>query len=69
MSLVDMGQVEETFCPVPTRDANTMGIIDELIKNAQQKTGADFLGKAIIYADPSDCVTITATAMKKAKAK
>ncbi|MBI2519691.1 MAG: hypothetical protein HYV97_04720 [Bdellovibrio sp.] len=65
MSLVDMGSVDEMLCPTPLKDPNALGVIDELIKNTQQKTGADFLGEAIIFAEPDDCISIKAIALKK----
>ncbi|MEK6624076.1 MAG: hypothetical protein AABY86_03850 [Bdellovibrionota bacterium] len=67
--LVEIGPVDEVFCPTPTKDPNAMGIIDELIKNAQQKSGADFLGKAIISDENNDCVSIKAIALKKVQKK
>ncbi|HAZ13074.1 MAG: hypothetical protein A2X86_09790 [Bdellovibrionales bacterium GWA2_49_15] len=69
MSLVEMGSVDEMFCPAPTKDPNAFGIIDELIKNTQQKTGADFLGKATVYAENDDCISIKAISLKKVSKK
>jgi hypothetical protein len=60
------GRVEAQFCTgddaVVSKDAN-VGLIDEVVAKAQQKSGAQYLSDVTISGDGS-CVYVEATAMK-----
>lgn len=63
----EVGPIEEIYCPNPSKDPVPMGAIDELIKNAQQKSGSDFITHVRIFINNDDCLTLNGTGNKKTK--
>jgi len=59
-------KVEATYCqgdaPIVSKDLN-VGLIDEVVMKAQQKSGATYLSDVVISRDGS-CLVVEATAMK-----
>jgi hypothetical protein len=60
------GRVDAEFCPgddaVVSKDAN-VGLIDEAVAKAQQKSGAKYLSDVTVSGD-GNCVYVEGTAMK-----
>lgn len=63
-NLVEIGDVESEFCPDTFNDKGTIGLLDEAIKNAQQKSGADWIMNASFWRDGKGCISVTGTGKK-----
>ena len=77
-TLVETGDVSGQFCPDTFGDSGQVGLLDEAIKDAQKKSGADFITNAAFWRENGNCITISGTGQKlqtaasapaKAKAK
>jgi len=66
--LVEKDSVEGRFCSSAFNDKGTVGLIDEAIKDAQKKSGADFIVDARFFRE-GGCVGVEGTAAKIAKRK
>ena len=60
----EIGEVQGKFCPgdKKTQD-NTFGLIDEAVRVAQDKSGADFLTNTVVY-QKGMCVSVEGTGVK-----
>jgi len=60
-----VGPVDAQFCPEQFKQSSgeTMGLIDEAIKTAEQETGADFIRNVRIY-KLGNCVGVEGEAFK-----
>jgi hypothetical protein len=67
-NLVEIGDVESEFCPDHFNDKGQIGLLDEAIKNAQQKSGADWIMNASFWRDGNGCISVTGTGKKIATA-
>jgi len=65
----EIGPVEDQLCISSNNELGQLGLIDELVKNAQQKSGADFIGDAKIYQEANDCINIAGIGYKKSLIK
>lgn len=59
----EAGEVTGEFCADSGSDSGTIGLLDEAIKDAQNKSGADFISNAIFYSK-GNCVMVEGMAMK-----
>lgn len=59
----EAGEVTGEFCADSTGDSGTIGLLDEAIKDAQNKSGADYITNAIFYSK-GNCVMVEGMAMK-----
>lgn len=63
-NLVEIGDVESEFCPDAMNDKGTIGLLDEAIKGAQMKSGADWIMNASFWRDGRGCISVTGTGKK-----
>jgi hypothetical protein len=63
-NLVEIGEVESEFCPDTFGDKGQIGLLDEAVKNAQKKSGADFITNASFWRDNSGCISVNGTGKK-----
>lgn len=63
-NLVEIGEVESEFCPDTFGDKGQIGLLDEAIKNAQKKSGADWIMNASFWRDQNGCISVTGTGKK-----
>ena len=59
----EAGEVTGEFCADTLSDSGTVGLLDEAIKDAQNKSGADFISNATFYSK-GNCVIVEGMAMK-----
>ena len=59
-TLHEIGPIEDKSCPNASP-----GLMDEAIRNAQNKSGADFITNATFYLELNGCVVVNGIAMKK----
>lgn len=59
----EAGEVTGEFCADSTSDSGTVGLLDEAIKDAQNKSGADWITNAVFYSK-GNCVIVEGMAMK-----
>ncbi|MBI2522428.1 MAG: hypothetical protein HYV97_18555 [Bdellovibrio sp.] len=65
--LQEIGPVEDKFCPSASKDQGQhIGLMDEAIRSAQSKSGADFITNATFFMELNGCVVVNGTAIKKA---
>jgi len=67
--LKEIGPIEDKWCTDSSKDNGTIGMMDEAIKSAQQKSGADFITNATFYLEGVSCVVVNGTGMKKVVTK
>ena len=58
-----LDDVEGKFCPDSFNDSGTLGLIDEAVKDAQKKSGGDFLSQVTFYKE-GHCVVVSGTPLK-----
>ena len=63
----DIGEVTGEFCTDSSQEGQ-IGLMDEAIKDAQSKSGADFITNVTFYSTGS-CVTLEGTGQKLVKKK
>ena len=63
-NLVEVGEVDSEFCPDAFSDSGSIGLLDEAIKNAQKKSGADWIMNASFWRDQKGCISVTGTGKK-----
>lgn len=71
-NLVEIGEVESEFCPDTFKDKGSIGLIDEAVKSAQKKSGADFIKNVTIWYKielMSACIQVEGTGAKVATKK
>lgn len=66
-NLVEIGDVEGEFCADQFNDKGSIGLIDEAVRGAQQKSGADWITNASFWRS-GNCVSVTGTGKKLATA-
>mgnify|MGYP006969410251 CR=1 FL=1 len=62
-SVVD---VQGQFCTDMGNDSGNIGLMDEAVKDAQNKSGVDFITNAVFYAS-AKCVSVEGTGNKVTK--
>lgn len=59
-----MGAVDGKFCMNSFNDKGELGLMDEAVKDAQTKSGADYITDASFWLEGSNCVVVEGTGQK-----
>ena len=65
--LQEIGPVEDKFCPSAAKDQGPQGLMDEVIRSAQNKSGADYITNAVFYLELNGCVVVNGTATRRVR--
>ena len=63
VKLEEAGEVTGEFCADISGNSGTLGLLDEAIKDAQNKSGADYITNAVFYSR-GNCIVVEGIAMR-----
>ena len=61
MKLAEAGPVSGEFCPQMMSDSGRVGLFDQAVKSAQEKSGVDFITNASFWLNGSGCISLEGT--------